>query len=212
MFRELMIQSLSEMSGLEPEKLSAVAGAARTQSPVTRDDPVDDDAHFRDYSDSGFPDPDQFDTYEDTNLGGPRDQQPVLPLANRALEILMRTPDVAVQFEQADYDRLVDVPGCQLLLEVVRTILVQDMVTPLVLLSKFQDQPGFDILSRLTESEPLLDISDLPAEYEGVLRKLFSGLEIKSKQSLRSDLLAKPLAEMSVEEREILRNLTRRDD
>jgi len=81
--------------------------------------------------------------------------------------------------------------------------------SPVMLLSNWQDKPEFDLLRELIEQEQLLDVSELPEEFGGVINTLLRLVEVKSEQQLRADLLGKPFEEMTPAEREMLRKLVK---
>jgi hypothetical protein len=81
--------------------------------------------------------------------------------------------------------------------------------SPVMLLASWQDKPEFDLLRELIEQEQLLDVSELPDEFSGVINTLLRLVEIQSEQRLRADLLGKPFEEMSPAERDMLRKLVK---
>jgi hypothetical protein len=94
------------------------------------------------------------------------------------------------------------------LLEIVRTILAEEIRSPLLLLAKYQDRVEFVQLKQLAEQEQLLGVADLPEEYVGVIKKLRNQVEKQSTEDLKRSLMKKPLGELSKEEKQQLRELT----
>jgi len=123
-------------------------------------------------------------------------------LAENAIGILLRQPDLAGDVDEKLYSQLENAPGCRLLVDLVHSVLARDMASPVVLLASYQDQPEFPVLKTLAEREQLLDVSELPGQYKGIINKLVKIMEVESFQQVRRDLHSKPFAEWSPEERE----------
>jgi hypothetical protein len=123
--------------------------------------------------------------------------------------MLLRVPELASQFDTEIYDQLAGTADYDLMVRLVRTISAQNVTSPSVLLAAFHDTPDFDTLRYLVEQEPLLEVEDLPAEFTGVINSLIQRLESKSKQELIKSLVAKPFAELSAAEKDLLKDLTR---
>ena len=72
-----------------------------------------------------------------------------------------------------------------------------------------EDRVEFDHLRGLAEREALLTVEHLPAEYEGIIGRLVERVESESKQRLMKELVSKPREELTDEDKEMIRNLTR---
>ena len=126
-------------------------------------------------------------------------------LAEDAIGILLRQPDLAGDVDEKTYSQLENAPGCRLLVDLVHSILAREMASPVVLLASYQDQPEFPVLKMLAEREQLLDVSELPGQYSGILGKMAKIIETQSFQQVRKDLHSKPFADWSPEERKSYR-------
>ncbi|MDG1003225.1 MAG: hypothetical protein P8P17_20785, partial [Pseudomonadales bacterium] len=116
-----------------------------------------------------------------------------------------RQPDLAGDVDEKTYSQLENAPGCRLLVDLVHSILAREMASPVVLLASYQDQPEFPVLKMLAEREQLLDVSELPGQYSGILGKMAKIIEAQSFQQVRKDLHSKPFADWSPEERKSYR-------
>jgi hypothetical protein len=130
-------------------------------------------------------------------------------LVTMAIAMLLRQPELSQQFDAKIYGRLEASPGSELLLELIHAIVAREISSPLMLLATWQDRPEFDYLRDLIEQEQLLDVSELPEEFTGVINTLLRLTDAQSGRLLRADLLSKPFDEMSESEREMLRNLVK---
>jgi hypothetical protein len=126
-----------------------------------------------------------------------------------AIAMLLRQPELSQQFDEYTYSKLEAGPGCSLLLELIHAVLAREITSPLMLLASWQERPEFEYLRALVEQEQLLDVSELPEEFTGVVNKLLQLVETHSARQLRTDLLAKPFSDMSEAEREMLRKLVK---
>jgi hypothetical protein len=75
------------------------------------------------------------------------------------------------------------------------------------LLVKYQTRPEFAHLKQLAELEQLLDVSDVPTEFEGVIRALNAQILKNSDKELKRGLLAKPFSTLDESEKQLLRAL-----
>jgi DNA primase len=135
------------------------------------------------------------------SFGAPVSRE-MVALAEDAIGILLRQPDLAGDVDEKLYSQLENAPGCQLFVDLVHSILAREVASPVVLLASYQDQPEFAVLKSLAEKEQLLDVSDLPQQYQGIVKKLLKTIEVESFQKVRKGLHAKPFAEWSAEERQ----------
>jgi hypothetical protein len=126
-----------------------------------------------------------------------------------AVAMLLRQPELAQQFDESAYSRLETASECELLLAILHFIVAGEVNSPVMLLASWQDKPEFDLLRELIEQEQLLDVSELPDEFSGVINTLLRLVETQSEQRLRADLLGKPFEEMSPAERDMLRKLVK---
>lgn len=186
MFKQLMLQRLSELTGLAGEKLlenwAPRHAATRPAGPPAR-------------------------TYGRSMASSSR--QSGLTPVNSAVSMLLHCPELAAQFDASVYGRLADTSDFKLLLSVVEAVSRLDIRSTSALLGSFQGTPEFEQLCELAEQEPLLPVADLPDEFGGTINKLIRRLESESIQEVRAALLAKPFADLTRSERDMLRDLTR---
>ena len=192
-FKQLMIEQLSTVTGLAVDKLIAASATLPTRGVARASGEIAPRAAPR-----------------RTGVTVPRRQKSeFVRLVEAAVAMLLRQPELAQQFDELAYGRLETSAECQLLLAILHFILAGEVSSPVMLLSNWQDKPEFDLLRELIEQEQLLDVSELPEEFGGVINTLLRLVEVKSEQQLRADLLGKPFEEMTPAEREMLRKLVK---
>ena len=130
-------------------------------------------------------------------------------LLDDAIAVLLHQPEVAIDLAEADLKALRQGPHWQLLSEMVEWLRSNTAVSPVVLLSHYQGSEHFDRLCRLAEQELLLGPDALAEEFKGAVSKLVREAHLELKRAAAEELLAKPLAELSEEERGMLRNHSR---
>jgi len=208
-FRELMINQLASITNLTSEKLQSLAGASmRTKSslkpipkPALEEIPsaMPDIPHGDDYA--HYPRDSEHD-YPDQLTEGSSE------LARKAIGLLLAQPELATQLEDKEIQSFELGRGCTLLLDIVRTILAEEIGSSVFLLVKYQNRPEFAELKQLAEVEQLLGVSDIPAEFQGVIRALQEDRKRQSREELKRVLLAKPLSSLNNEEKQQLRDIT----
>ncbi|MDB9867922.1 DNA primase [Pseudomonadales bacterium] len=206
-FKQLMIEQLSILTGLAADKLVAASAsvAARYVPSAPKSKPTEStpqgaqDAFQQGMSRQDLTSPAQ----------SSRESIEFAKLVKMAIAMLLRQPELSQQFDEKAYSRLEASPGSELLLELIHAIVAREITSPLMLLATWQDRPEFDYLRDLIEQEQLLDVSELPEEFTGVINTLLRLTDAQSGQLLRADLLSKPFDEMSESEREMLRNLVK---
>lgn len=134
---------------------------------------------------------------------------PADPVIDRALTMLLQSPEIAGQFDPELCNTLEKVPNCTLLVQVMRCIIEHDLRSPALLLAAFQDTPEFGRLCSLAEAESLLSVEEFPGEFGGIVRSLMRRLENQSIQEVIKSLAAKRPGELSAADRELLNSLTR---
>jgi DNA primase len=204
-FKQLMIQRLSDLTGLPTERLIAAHGSATKAQGVSSRSW--DQSPAPPPTDYGPPDdiPADYGMSETIETGNRRDRE----LADTAVALLLRSPELAIRFDSAVYTTFEGSSDCGLLTSVVTMICEQNLESPSLLLAGFQDRPEFDRLRELAEREALLSVEHLPAEYEGIIQRLVDRAESESKQRLMKELVSKPREELTDEDKEMIRNLTR---
>ena len=180
-FKQLMIDELADKTGLEARRLIQVAGhePARPAQGPAR----------------GF-------------------ESPVPPaaghgLAELALSMLAKQPELSQEFEESAYEQLSQNPENSLLAEIALVIRREELLSPGLLLSYFQGKPEFQALRNFIDHEQLLDVSELREEYRGTITTLLSRFETQLKQELIRQLVNRPLAELNAEERQLIKDNTR---
>ncbi|MEX2487909.1 MAG: DNA primase [Pseudomonadales bacterium] len=181
-FKQLMIDRLSDHTGLSRDRLLEVMGNDNTSQ---RPGP----ARRRE---------------QEVSAGTSRTS-----LAEAALALILRQPELAGQFDEEVYGRLGQLPECRLLVEVIRLIRSEGLDSPAFVMARYENHGDSGTLKTLAEQEALLDVSELPDEFSGIINALTRKLEVQSIQELRRDLLKKPFAELSTSERQMLREITR---
>lgn len=235
-FKQLMIGQLSTLTGLAADKLVAASASPPTRRapPAKPGKTVDppwagqslDYAGYDHRGDDQDDAPDGYQAgYQQAYTGShngvsshkPTSQRPArrqdhndfARLVDAAIAMLLRQPELSQQFDEYTYSKLEAGPGCSLLLELIHAVLAREITSPLMLLASWQERPEFEYLRGLVEQEQLLDVSELPDEFTGVVNKLLQLVETHSARQLRTDLLAKPFSDMSEAEREMLRKLVK---
>ena len=186
-FKQLVIDGLSERVGLDVEKLvSASRGYQqdkRVQSNVTR--------------------PTSFtsETKPPVSRGADLDSQ-----LDQAISMLLIQPELVDLFEPQEYDQLATDQAAYLLVKLVELIAQEDNLAPAKILAHFDGTPDFERMQRLSNKEQLLDVSQFADEFQGILRQQLTRLSTESEKRRIEELLRKPMSSLSEEERETIRN------
>ena len=208
-FKQLMIEQLSILTGLAADKLVAASAsvAARYVPSAPKSKPTKAESAPQGAQETFQQGMSRQDVTSPANSS--RENIEFAKLVTMAIAMLLRQPELSQQFDAKIYGRLEASPGSELLLELIHAIVAREISSPLMLLATWQDRPEFDYLRDLIEQEQLLDVSELPEEFTGVINTLLRLTDAQSGQLLRADLLSKPFDEMSESEREMLRNLVK---
>ena len=208
-FKQLMIEQLSILTGLAADKLVAASAsvAARYVPSAPKSKPTMSEPAPPGAQDTFQQGMSRQDLTSPANSS--RENIEFAKLVNMAIAMLLRQPELSQQFDEKAYSRLEAGPGSELLLELIHAIVAREITSPVMLLATWQDRPEFDYLRDLIEQEQLLDVSELPEEFTGVINTLLRLTDVQSGQLLRADLLSKPFDEMSESEREMLKNLVK---
>jgi len=188
-FKELLINELSEKTGLDTQRLLGATGLDREVPPP--------DGPPEDYG---------AEPLEPQNA--PRSLR-LSRIGEHATSILLRQPDVANLLDDADLAKLDGVPEWQMLVELVRWVHQAQDASPMLLLSHYQGTPYFGDLRRLAEQDPMLSQDQLAEEFLDTLRKMLQDSDLQQKQKVIEMLTRKPLSELSPEERQMLANYRR---
>jgi len=131
-----------------------------------------------------------------------------LSLADAAIALLLRQPDLVDECGEEAYEQLATLQdeNCSLLLNLVRIVRLDTSISPLILLSQQQDTPHFDKLRRLAERDHLLQPQDLPVEYKGIIQKLLSQIKANDFQQLKTKINQTSIADLSTEDRQKIRD------
>ncbi|MFT5208820.1 MAG: DNA primase [Flavobacterium sp.] len=212
-FRELMIDQLAILTNLTSEKLLSLSGVDLTKPQlIERKIIVQRPEEYSNFP-PDFPaenfDRGEVDYYgnEDDDYYPGQQSEVSSELANKAIAFILSQPELAYQLEDTDIQIFETGRGCALLLDVVRTILAEEIRSPVFLLVKYQSRPEFALLKQLAELEQLLGVSDVPAEFVGVIRALHAQISKNSDKELKRGLLAKPFSTLSESEKQQLRAL-----
>jgi DNA primase len=180
-FKQLIIKELSSRTGLDTERLIGVTGLDREQPDLGRAVAV----------------PSRQRQLKQSKLG------------EHAMSILLRQPEVANLLDEEDLAKLDGVPEWQLLVEIVRWIQRENNISPMLLLSHYQESDYFEYLRELAEQDPMLSQDQLADEFLGTLRKMLLEGDAQQKQRVIDELTRKSLSELSPAERELLANFRR---
>jgi DNA primase len=182
-FKQLMIDALADKTGLEAGRL--IEAAQGTQKAAG----------------SGYGGRKVFER--------PGSTRAVQGLAEVALSMLVKQPELSQEFEESTYEPLLQHQDTRLLAEVALSIRREELLSPGLLLNYFQGKPDFQSLRIFIDQEQLLDVSELREEYRGTITRLLNRFETQLKQELKKPLLNKPLAELSTFERQLINDSTR---
>lgn len=212
-FRELMVGELSTITNLTSEKLLSLS--VPEPPPVQKAAPAVSQAPPDDPELAGYADIDLGEEWDDgEEYRGfaelPVEAPPLSRLAEKALEIILIQPEVSARLSDDSLKTIHEDPSSRLLADVLNLIHGEDIRSPVMLLARFQGSDDFDLLCRLAEREQLLSPGDLEEEFSGIINRLTESQQRESKAELRARLLAKPFAELSPEEKDQLRTLSRR--
>jgi len=210
-FRELMMGELSNITNLTSEKLLSFSVVEEPVTPVVVSArPVhsvpDSTDGYEDIDPGDFPDDyDDFHGYSDLPVSRP----PLSQLARKALQILLVQPEVCAHIQADAMDLIREDASAWLLSEVLTLVHEQDIRSPVLLLAHYKGSDEFGELCELAEKEQLLSPQDLEEEFLGTIKHLTESRQKDSKAELRARLLAKPFADLTTEEKDQLRTLSR---
>lgn len=182
--KQLIINELSSRTGLESDRLVAATGLNRQPAEPAR-------------------------PREETSRVSQQRQLKLSKLAEHALQVLLRQPEVAMLLDDEDLAKLEGKPDWQILVELTRWAQQAVEVSTMLLLSHYQESPYFDYLRQLAEQDPMLSPDQLADEFLDTLRKLVTEGDTQQKQQVIDELTAKPLSELTPSEREMLQNYRR---
>ena len=132
---------------------------------------------------------------------------PLSDLAKRALAILLLQPELGLQVEQSLVENIADDPGSTLLGEVLRLIVDEDTLSPVMILSRFQASENFDLLKGLAEKESLLAPQDIAPEFFSILQMISESKLQESAESMKRRLEAN-FSSLTPEEKDQLRTIS----
>jgi len=207
-FKELMMGELSNITNLTAAKLQSFSKIEEVlPSRIVRAVAPAVDMDGYDGIDPGEPDDDfpNFHGYEDL----PVDRIPLSALAQKALQILLIQPEVCVHLTSDTLAQIKEDRGSTLLAEVLWLIMEDDIRSPVLLLARYQGSEDFEPMRQLAEKEQLLAPEDLEDEFLGTIKKLTESRQKETKATLRARLLSKPFSQLSQEEKDQLRTLSR---
>ncbi|MBD3647001.1 MAG: DNA primase, partial [Pseudomonadales bacterium] len=134
-FKQLMIDGLSKLTGLSAERLLEAAGRASARAP------------------GSSPAPQRRKALQ--TVTAPKESS--LALADAALALLLRQPALAGQFDDELYQRLQTLPECNLMADVARFVMRSGKDAPGPVLAHYEDRPdAHERLRTLMEQEALL--------------------------------------------------------
>jgi DNA primase len=187
-FKQLMIDRLSEKTGLEPSRLIEAAGQAPGHS---RSVPSSRRSQHTPGRNPGYQE------YQAESVGG---------LAEFALAMLVKQPELAQEFEESVFERLIQVSKYRLLGKIALLVKKEELLSPGHLMSHFQGEPEFHTVRDLINQEQLLGVAELREEFRGTITRLLERFEIQLKQELIEQLLEKPFSELTEDERQLIKS------
>ena len=125
---------------------------------------------------------------------------------DQAISMLLIQPELVDLFEPHEYAQLASDPAAHLLVKIVEFITEEDNPVPAKILSQFDGTPDYERIQRLASKEQLLDVSQFADEFQGILKQQLNRMETESKKRGIEELLRKPMSSLSEEEREVIRN------
>lgn len=207
-FKELLIGELSRITNLSSEKLLSLS-LPEAPKEIEQTPPLSE-ANWEGYDGIDFGDAeDDEQQYHEFLDAAPISREPS-KLALKAIEIVLLQPEVCTRLEPDVLLALQEDPGSALLLELISKVVDEDIQSPVLLLATYQGNSDFEILRKLAEKEPLLSPEDLEAEFLGIVQRLGAAHETESRASLRARLLSKPFSELTNDEKDQLRSLSRK--
>jgi DNA primase len=93
-------------------------------------------------------------------------------LPRYAISLLLAHPALALQVQEIDIYRQIEMPGLPFLLELIEMIQTHPHLTTASLLERYRDSETGPILERLAQAELLLDDELLGAEFFGTMQKI----------------------------------------
>ena len=184
-FKQLVIKELSERTGLDTDKLTSTTGLDRQVAPGRA-------------------------AQADLTRAVAQRQLKLSKLAEYALQLLLRRPEMAASVDATMVARLDGRPEWQVLVELIRWAQKAGETSTMLLLSHYQESPYFDFLRQMAEQDPVLSADQLNGEFHGTLEKMLLEGEYQQKQRVVDELTSKPLSELTAAEREMLQNYRKR--
>ncbi len=127
-------------------------------------------------------------------------------LAQAALSMLLKQPELAHEFAESDFERLGKFADCAILAEMAMTIRREELLSPGNLLNHFHGKPEHQQIRALMNQEQLLGVAELREEFRGTIELLLEQFEIQLKQELIAGLLKKPFSELNADERQLIKD------
>lgn len=186
-FKQLMIDELSNRTGLDTERLLTVSAGYRKKP-------------RREYS------------AEPRVKEVQRKPQGSLEQIDQAVSMLLHQPELVDLFEPQEYARLSADDPCKSLMRLIKFIISEDAADLEKIFAHFQGEAEFDYLRQLANKEQLLDVSQYKDEFSGIITQRLGSIEDGLKRRSISELLEKPLSELSEPERELIRRFHQNQD
>jgi len=101
---------------------------------------------------------------------------------------------------------------CKPLIKLIEFLMAEDTADLEKVLSHFQGSVEFDYLRQLANKEQLLDVSQFKDEFSGIISQRLDTIEDQLKRRSISELLEKPLSELSEGERDLIRRFHQNQD
>lgn len=181
-FKQLLIDELSQKTGLSSDRLLSVTGLGTPSRHEPRDRPGDEPGRPRQQS-----------RYKSSKL------------VEHAISVLLQQPEVGHLLDAGDVQMLNGEVEWQLLAELTQWVRQADNPSPTLLLAHYQESAYFDYLRNLAERDTMLGADALGAEFTETVTRLIKQANSQRKQQVINELAHKSLAELSESERQLLR-------
>jgi len=186
-FKQLMIDELSNRTGLDAQRLLAVSAG------YTKRD-------RREYS------------AEPGVKAEQKKPQASSEQIDQAISMLLHQPELVDLFTLQEYARLSADDLCKPLIRLIEFLVVEDTEDMEKVFSHFEGEVEFDYLRQLANKEQLLDVSQFKDEFYGIISRRLGSIEDQLKRRSISELLEKPLSELSEGERDLIRRFHQNQD
>ena len=187
-FRQLMIDALSQNTGLSTQRLQDVTVKYEVPVEIYTQDP-------------GPPD-------QGAPLGSETDQGPESTIDAKldpALSLLILQPELALEFQIEDFECLTRGDQDQLIRTIAYGVHEGSLNSPGEILAKYSGKPEQGFLKKAFEYKPLLSTEHLKDEFIGLMSSKFQRYNKQDGRAQIDALLQKPPSQLTEDERALIR-------